>query len=83
MSKVNNTDEDMVNSPSHYQSYSRKHDIQCIDAMCAAFGEEAVAAFCRCNAFKYVWRCSSKNGNEDIEKAIWYLNKYLELNKEE
>lgn len=70
--------EDMVNSPSHYQSYG-SNSVECIDAMEAAFGKTAVANFCICNAFKYLWRHSSKNGMEDINKAIWYLNKYKEL----
>lgn len=73
------TDEDPVNSPSHYQAYSVKHNIECIDAMQAAFPPEEVAAFCKLNAFKYIWRCNSKNGLEDIQKAAWYLNKYKEL----
>ena len=74
-------DDDQVNHPSHYQSYNKELNIECIDAMRAAFGDEAVVNFCICNAFKYVWRHQSKNGKQDIEKAIWYLNKYLELNK--
>ena len=73
-------DEDMVNNPSHYQSYL-KDGIDCITAMQHAFGIEATAIFCKLNAFKYNWRATSKGGNEDISKAIWYLNKYLELNK--
>ena len=44
------------------------------------YGEtEAVKDFCLCNAFKYIWRTKNKNGIEDIDKAIWYLNKYKEL----
>lgn len=35
--------------------------------------------FCLCNAFKYIWRHSRKNGVEDIRKAKWYIDKYLEL----
>jgi hypothetical protein len=42
-------------------------------------GKEKVKAFCICNAFKYLYRHGRKNGREDIEKAVWYLNKYLEL----
>lgn len=76
------TEEDMVNHPHHYQSYNPELQIECIDAMRAAFGDEYVAAFCKLNAFKYIWRESSKQGNVSIKKAIWYLNKYLELNKE-
>lgn len=74
-------DNDKVNNPSHYQSYI-KDGIDCITAMQHAFGVEATAIFCKLNAFKYNWRASSKNGNEDIQKAIWYLNKYLELGGE-
>ena len=66
---------DMVNRPPHYT----QGGIECIDAMIAAFGKEAVANFCMCNAFKYIWRSKHKNGNEDIEKAKWYLNKHKEL----
>ena len=74
------SEQDMVNSPYHYQSYNKELNIECIDAMRAAFGDEAVANFCICNAMKYVWRHMSKNGKQDIQKAVWYLNKYLELN---
>lgn len=66
-----------VNHPSHYKS--EDSSIECIDAMEAAFGKSEVSHFCICNAFKYIWRYKSKNGIEDINKAIWYLNKYLEL----
>lgn len=72
-------DDDPVN-PAHYMSYY-KDGIDCITAMKHAFGEEAVQHFCITNAFKYIWRHMSKNGMQDIEKAVWYLNKYLELNK--
>lgn len=64
-----------VLQPSHYTQGT----IECWDAMGAAFGKEAVQWFCLCNAFKYVWRCRQKNGDEDIHKAIIYLEKYLEL----
>lgn len=66
---------DMVNTPSHYT----QGNIQCIDAMVSAFGKEAVATWCKINAFKYVWREEHKNGMEDIDKALWYLTKYKEL----
>ena len=73
--------DDMVNNPSHYQSMTGDLNIDCITAMRAAFGDDVVTDFCICNAFKYVWRHQSKNGKQDIEKAVWYLNKYLELDK--
>lgn len=27
------------------------------------------------NAFKYIWRHKEKNGREDLEKAVWYLER--------
>ena len=27
------------------------------------------------NVLKYMWRCEYKNGLEDIDKAIWYLQR--------
>ena len=68
-----------VSHPSHYT----QGGIECIDAMESAFGKEAVENFCLCNAFKYIWRNKHKNGLEDIDKAIWYLNKFKELCKDE
>lgn len=68
---------DSVNNPSHYTSGG----IECIDAMVAAYGVEAVKDFCKCNAFKYQWRFDKKNGDEDVRKAQWYQNKLMELEK--
>ncbi len=67
--------QNQVNHPPHYN----QGGIECIDAMVAAYGKEATKHFCMCNAFKYVWRSQDKNGIEDIDKAIWYLNKVKEL----
>lgn len=65
---------DPVNRPAHYTSGG----IECIDAMQAAFGAEAVKDFCLCNAFKYLWRHRNKNGVEDLKKARWYLSRLIE-----
>lgn len=73
---------DMVNNPYHYQSMVKDLNIDAITCMRAAFGDESVEGFCICNALKYIYRHQSKNGKQDIQKAIWYLNKYLELNKD-
>ena len=60
---------DMVNSPSHYAD----SEIECIDAMVAAFGPEAVQIYCRCASFKYQWRAGKKfDAVEDLKKSIWY-----------
>ena len=66
---------DPVNHPSHYETGK----FESIDVMVETQGIEAVQNFCICNAFKYIYRHRFKNGVEDIKKAIWYLNKYVEL----
>ena len=85
-SVVNNdsiiVENDMVNNPVHYQSMVKGLNIDAISCMRAAFGDESVSNFCICNALKYIYRHQSKNGKQDIQKAIWYLNKYLELSKD-
>ena len=68
-----------VTHPSHYT----QGGIECIDAMEAAYGKKAVEVFCLLNAFKYLWRTEHKNGKEDLEKAMWYLKKRLELMERE
>ena len=69
---------EQVNHPMHYQG----NGLECIDAMLAAFGNEEVSSFCKLNAFKYIWRSLNKGKcKEDIQKAVWYLNKFLEINE--
>ena len=71
---------EMVNSPAHYN----QGNIECIDAMIAAYGEEEVKIFCKINAFKYLWRLGRKDEEtQEIGKIKWYLDKYLELYKKE
>ena len=69
---------DIVNHPGHYETGR----YECIDVMTETQGVEAVKDFCICNAFKYIYRHRNKNGTEDIKKAIWYLNKYVELTED-
>lgn len=66
---------DNVNHPKHYETGK----YECIDVMIETQGIEAVKNFCICNAFKYLYRHENKNGVEDVRKAKWYLDKYLEL----
>ena len=67
--------QDNVNHPSHYES----GQFECIEVMLETQGTEAVMDFCLCNAFKYLYRHRRKNGIEDIKKAKWYIEKYIEL----
>nr|DAR14414.1 MAG TPA: nucelotide kinase [Caudoviricetes sp.] len=55
---------DNINNPKHY----RQHAHECIEfTMHMNFNLG--------NAFKYIWRHKEKNGREDLEKAIWYLER--------
>jgi predicted HTH transcriptional regulator len=63
-------EDDPVNSPEHYTFGG----IECIDYI-----EAKQLGYLRGNAIKYISRAKLK-GNliEDIEKAIWYLQRYVE-----
>lgn len=65
--------------PNHYNSGK----YECIEVMKEVFGDEAVKLFCAMNAFKYLWRYSKKNGEEDVAKACNYLKIRSGLNKAE
>ncbi len=66
---------DVVNHPDHYTNGG----MECIDEMILIFGKDVVKHFCLCNAWKYRRRALYKNGEEDIQKSHWYINKYKEL----
>lgn len=72
---LNGTIVDNVNHPSHYETGK----FECIDVMIETQGKDAVLNFCLCNAFKYLYRHNRKNGTEDVKKAKWYIDKYIEL----
>lgn len=65
---------ELVDHPEHYRG-----KYECIDEMISLFGIEDVKAFCRCNVYKYRYRADRKNGQEDIMKAEWYMEKLMEL----
>lgn len=66
-----------VNHPNHYKGSK----FECIDVMLETQGTDATMEFCILNAFKYLYRFRGKNGLEDIKKAKWYIDKYIELAK--
>ena len=76
---VNPVQREEINHPDRYVCGK----FECIDVMLDVFGADAVKHFCILNAFKYIWRAEKKNGIEDIKKAVWYLNKYIELGGDE
>lgn len=73
------SEDKMVSHPSHYQS---KNGIEVIDVI-EAFTEdlEGIEAVCTGNAIKYLCRWKSKNGVQDLEKAMWYLQHLINVLK--
>lgn len=65
---------DNVNHPNHYQG-----DIETIDYIKDKLTTEEFRGFVKGNILKYVSRESLKNGDEDLKKSDWYLNKLIEV----
>lgn len=64
---------DNVNHPKHYTSHPS--GIECIQVT-------EHMDFCIGNAIKYLWRAGGKNDEvEDLEKAIWYIQRKIDLVK--
>lgn len=64
---------DAVNHPSHYTDGS----IEVIDYI-----EDKNLGYHLGNAIKYISRAGKKNKDktiEDLQKAVWYINRYIEL----
>lgn len=71
-------DNDPVNHPSHYTS--GKYEV--IDIIEDQLGPDGIRGFCLGNAVKYICRAGKKDPaktRQDLEKAIWYINHYLEV----
>lgn len=67
-----NSHEDVINEPSHYKTGR----VDVID-----FIEDYTNDFRLANVIKYIARAGKKNPDkfeEDIKKAQWYLNRYVE-----
>ena len=65
--------DDNVNNPKHYTSHPSGIDcIQITEHM----------GFCLGNAIKYVWRADLKeDAIEDLQKAVWYINREISRRK--
>lgn len=63
------TDEDNVNSPSHYT----QGGVETIDFIRAKLTPEEFEGYCKGNILKYVSRASHKGGHEDLQKAGKYI----------
>lgn len=59
---------DPVNHPKHYTGHPS--GVECIDIT-------EHCNFCIGNAMKYLWRHGMKGGIEDLEKAMWYIDREI------
>jgi len=60
---------DVVNHPPHYLKHpSGVECIQITEHMGFTLG----------NAMKYLWRADYKNGVEDLQKAVWYIQREIQ-----
>lgn len=60
-----------VDHPKHYQGKG----LEAIDVI-----EAFDLNFCEGNVLKYLLRYKNKNGQEDLDKCLWYLNRLKALN---
>ena len=71
----------MVSHPDHYQSKTGLEVIEVIEAFTSDLtGIEAVDT---ANVIKYICRWKKKNGLQDLNKAMWYLQNLINHLKEE
>ena len=71
---------DMVNHPPHYN----QGKYETIDIIEDALGEQGIILYCQGIALKYILRMWHKNDPvEDVKKAVWYLNKIIEVSEKQ
>jgi len=68
--RENKTDADAVNHPPHYKSPNGLEVIAVIEGFELGFHEG--------NVVKYLLRWKQKGGLEDLRKARWYLDRFIE-----
>lgn len=68
--------EDMVNHPRHYQADNGVETIDVIEAFTANL--KGIEATDTGNILKYACRWKNKNGVQDLEKIVWYVNHLIE-----
>lgn len=68
---------DNINHPRHYNS----GEIETIDYIVDVLGEFDAISYCHGNVIKYTGSRLWEKGKpiEDARKAVWYLNKMIEL----
>lgn len=68
---------DVINKPHHYH----KGGIDVLTYVKDKVSQEKMEGFLQINVLKYVTRYEEKGGSEDLEKAMFYLKKLIEIKK--
>ena len=63
--------EELIRKPAHYARWQ----IEPITYIEAALSPEEFRGYCKGNIIKYTWREGYKNGDEDLNKAAWYMER--------
>lgn len=66
-----------VNHPSRYNAGS----VECIDAIESALTPEEYRGFIKGTVLRYVWREKHKGGDQDMQKAGWYMRRLSDFEK--
>ena len=70
-----------VNHPDHYQLGNGLETIDIIESATSKLS--GIEAFDVGNALKYLCRWKDKNGVQDLEKAVWYIQHLIDHEKTE
>ena len=74
-------DDKMVSRPPHYQSETGLEVIDVIEAF--TFDLKGIEAVDTAQVIKYICRWKHKNGIQDLENAMWYLQHLINRVKEQ
>lgn len=72
----NITNDKMVTKPNHYQSETGLEVIDVIEAF--TFDLQGIEATDTGNVIKYICRWKKKNGLQDLQKTMWYLQHLID-----
>jgi|TARA_R100000234_G_scaffold120117_1_gene105587 hypothetical protein len=61
-------------NPSHYKN----SEIECIEAIKASMSLEGFHGYLKGSIYKYLWRYQEKNGQEDLLKAQWFMDRLVQ-----
>lgn len=72
--QANNPNDINSTADSHPARYSGYGGIECIDAIRESLGPNGFVSMCMGQVMRYLWRYKSKNGSNDLHKAMDYMN---------